>query len=56
MVFSFADTGLVPALLVADSAPPSPQLLALVGRVAEHVARGGDAEASDEPSDAHPDC
>ena len=36
---------LVPALLVADAVPPSPQLLALVGRVAEHVAREGDAEA-----------
>jgi len=33
------------ALVVAEPAPPSPQLLALVGRVAEHVARGGDADA-----------
>ena len=36
---------LLPTLLVADAALPSPQLLALVGRVAEHVAREGDAEA-----------
>ena len=35
---------LLPAFLAAPEAAPEPRLLELVGRVAEHVARGGDAD------------